>query len=248
MPAQHHREMPKLVINFVRMRNGLGDGLADGFAPGLAESVELGAEGGVGAAETLGELLERGVTGIGEDPGPERGECLAGGRAAGFQGVEGEAEDVLSPVAVIGIDIHARRVVAIHRSFLMGRRVRGIESFKSLPAATDLGGGAPMLIDQVVVEEAAEVSAEADVGAFSIGIVGEEMRLLTGQAEGGEFRCQVVDVRFRESWPVLADVTAQGLGVGVKKLPESALLLLCRPNPQRVKRGMIRFWPDLLRT
>ena len=138
--------MSELVVDFVRIGNGLGNCLADGLTPLLAEAMELGAQGGVGAAQVLGDFLQGGVAGIGEDPRAEQGQRGLTDFAAGFQGVEGEAENMLGPVAVVGIDIHPRRLIAIHHRFLMGRRVGGIESFKATVSATDLGVGVAVLV------------------------------------------------------------------------------------------------------
>ena len=127
----------------------------------------------------------------------------------------------------------------------MGRRVGGIEAFKLPVAAADLGVGVAVLVDQEIVEDAAKVGAQTDAGSFPIGIVGEEMRLFAGQAEGGEFRGEVVDVRLRQQRPVMADVAAERLGVGEEELPERGLLFRCRPDPQFLKRGMIGIRPAL---
>ena len=73
MAAEDRSEVAEFVVDLVGVGDGLGDGLADGLAPGLAEAVELGAQGGMGAAEFLGEFLQGGVAGIGEDPGRRAG-------------------------------------------------------------------------------------------------------------------------------------------------------------------------------
>lgn len=75
----------------------------------------LGAQGCVAAAHFPGEFLQGGVAGTRENPWPahEQGGAFAVG--AGFQHIEGEAQELPGPVAVVGIDIYTRRQIAIHR-------------------------------------------------------------------------------------------------------------------------------------
>jgi hypothetical protein len=101
MAAEDGGEVAKFVVDLVRAGDGLGDGVADGLAPGLAEAVEVDPDGAVGAAGFPGDLLDGGGAGVGEDPGAEDGQPLAGGRGALFERKKREIDSLNGLVGVV---------------------------------------------------------------------------------------------------------------------------------------------------
>ena len=113
-----------------------------------------------------------------------------------------------------------------------------------MPVATsNLGVGVAVAVAEEIVQNPAKISAQADTRAIPLRIVSQEMGLVSSQAERSELGGQVIDVRFRQQRPMLADVAAQRLGVGEKELLEGDLLLGLGPDAEFLQNRVIGFRP-----
>lgn len=246
MLGQHGGEVAEFVVDVFGAAHGFGNSVADRLAPSLAEAVEVGAHTIMGAAFHGGDFLEGGIPGIGENPWPEDRQPLAGGGRSVFEGEEGQAEDMLRPVAIICLGVHAGwGNDTISRSFLMGGGTDGVQGFELAVAAADTGAGAPVVVAEEIIEDGPQVGAETRGEAFPLRLVGQEMSLFPGEAEGEEFRDEVVDVGFWQKRPLMADVVAQWLRVGDEQAPEDRIGFRCRAVPKCCQSGVVGFRPAI---
>lgn len=166
--AEHGHEVAEFVVKIRGVMEGAGDGVPDGGAPGRAEAAEFQADGVMTAAQSRGDIPERAFDGISDDPWAQGVEGDA--PADGMRGIARRKdrgvslrEDILGPGAVEGVgggsDFGPGGGAG--GRFVMGVGADGIQRFRREVGPAFFGPGMTVVIDQIGVQQPAEIGAES---------------------------------------------------------------------------------------